>query len=142
MQTDLPRKVSLTEVGPRDGFQFETKVLPTDVNVDVVAGLVAAGLRHIQVVSFVHPARVPQMADAEALLCAGCDFVLHGHMHQVGLLQARTPHSNAFLIAAGVVAGLVFFGLGMGLAGTPATTAITASLPMEKLMTSTPSATA
>jgi predicted MPP superfamily phosphohydrolase len=30
--------------------------------------------------------------DAEPLLCSGCDFVLHGHMHQVGLLQARTPH--------------------------------------------------
>ena len=68
MQTDLPRKVTLTEVGPRDGFQFETQVLPIDVKVDVVTGLVAAGLRHIQVVSFVHPARVPQMADAETLL--------------------------------------------------------------------------
>jgi hydroxymethylglutaryl-CoA lyase len=68
MKTDLPRKVTLTEVGPRDGFQFEAQVLPIDVKVDVVAGLVAAGLRHIQVVSFVHPARVPQMADAETLL--------------------------------------------------------------------------
>jgi predicted phosphodiesterase len=39
--------------------------------------------------------------DAEALLCDGCDFVLHGHMHQVGLLQARGPDSNAFIFAAG-----------------------------------------
>jgi 3',5'-cyclic AMP phosphodiesterase CpdA len=40
-------------------------------------------------------------ADAQALLYDECDFVLHGHMHQVGLLQARTPDSDAFVIAAG-----------------------------------------
>jgi predicted MPP superfamily phosphohydrolase len=39
--------------------------------------------------------------DAEPLLCSGCDFVLHGHMHQVGLLQARTPDAEAMIIAAG-----------------------------------------
>jgi 3',5'-cyclic AMP phosphodiesterase CpdA len=40
-------------------------------------------------------------ADSEALLSDNCDFVLHGHLHQVGLLQARTPDSDAFVIAAG-----------------------------------------
>jgi 3',5'-cyclic AMP phosphodiesterase CpdA len=39
--------------------------------------------------------------NSEALLTDHCDFVLHGHMHQVGLLQARTPDSDAFVIAAG-----------------------------------------
>lgn len=39
--------------------------------------------------------------DAEALLCKGCDFVLHGHMHQVDLLEARTPDCKAMFIAAG-----------------------------------------
>jgi 3',5'-cyclic AMP phosphodiesterase CpdA len=39
--------------------------------------------------------------DGEALLSDNCDFVLHGHLHQVGLLQARTPDSDAFVIAAG-----------------------------------------
>jgi hydroxymethylglutaryl-CoA lyase len=68
MKTDLPRYVTLTEVGPRDGFQFEKQTIPTDMKVEVVADLVAAGLQHIQVVSFVHPTRVPQMADAETLL--------------------------------------------------------------------------
>jgi len=68
MKKDGPQHVTLIEVGPRDGFQFETQALPTDLKADVVAGLVRAGLTNIQVVSFVHPARVPQMADAEDLL--------------------------------------------------------------------------
>ena len=39
--------------------------------------------------------------DVESLLCNGCHFVLHGHMHQTGLLQVRTPDTEAMLIAAG-----------------------------------------
>lgn len=39
--------------------------------------------------------------DAEPLLCDACDFILHGHMHEPGLLQASTPDSNAMIIAAG-----------------------------------------
>ena len=39
--------------------------------------------------------------DAEALLYGNCEFVLHGHMHQVGLLQASTPDTKAMIIAAG-----------------------------------------
>ena len=68
MDKSWPRKVTLIEVGPRDGFQFETEVIPTDIKIDVVSELVRAGLSHFQIVSFVHPGRVPQMADAEALL--------------------------------------------------------------------------
>lgn len=40
-------------------------------------------------------------ADAEALLLGRCDFVLHGHLHRVGLLQARTPDSQAMVVSAG-----------------------------------------
>ncbi len=65
-----PDRVALTEVGPRDGFQFESKVIPTPLKVEIISGLVAAGLKQIQVTSFVHPLRVPQMADAESLLQA------------------------------------------------------------------------
>jgi len=68
MSTPWPTRVTLMEVGPRDGFQFEEKDIPTDFKAEVVAELVEAGLTHIQVVSFVHPGRVPQMADAEDLL--------------------------------------------------------------------------
>jgi len=39
--------------------------------------------------------------DVEPILCSGCDFVLHGHMHQIGLLRASTPDAEAMIIAAG-----------------------------------------
>ncbi len=64
------RRVEIVEVGPRDGLQSEAQVLPTDRKVEFVRRLVAAGLRRIEVASFVNPKRVPQMADAEAVLAA------------------------------------------------------------------------
>ncbi len=62
--------VRLIEVGPRDGFQFETRVMPTEIKLDIISDLIEAGLTHIQAVSFVNPKRMPQMADAEELLKA------------------------------------------------------------------------
>lgn len=64
----LPDRVAFCEVGPRDGFQFEDKQIPTSLKVDIIKGLVDAGLKRIQVTSFVHPEWVPQMADAEAVV--------------------------------------------------------------------------
>ena len=57
--------VSLCEVGPRDGFQYEDRPIPTDRKVDIIEALADAGLPRIQVASFVHPKWAPQMADAE-----------------------------------------------------------------------------
>ena len=68
MYLNLPNKVTLIEVGPRDGFQFEKKIVPTNLKVEIISDLVDAGLKDIQVTSFVHPDVVPQMADAEELL--------------------------------------------------------------------------
>ena len=68
MNLTLPDKVTLIEVGPRDGFQFEKKIILTNLKVEIISGLVDAGLKDIQVTSFVHPDVVPQMADAEDLL--------------------------------------------------------------------------
>lgn len=62
--------ISLCEVGPRDGFQFESVAIPTEVKKKVIQGLVESGLPRIQVTSFVHPGRVPQMADAEEIVDA------------------------------------------------------------------------
>lgn len=61
----LPNQVELCDVGPRDGFQFEEAFIPTERKVDVITALADAGLRRIQVTSFVHPKWVPQMKDAE-----------------------------------------------------------------------------
>jgi len=63
-------RVEVVEVGPRDGLQSEAQVLPTNLKVEFVRRLLAAGLRRIEVASFVNPKRVPQMADAEAVLSA------------------------------------------------------------------------
>ena len=68
MHLNLPKKATLIEVGPRDGFQFEKKIIPANLKVEIISGLVDAGLKDIQVTSFVHPGVVPQMSDAEDLL--------------------------------------------------------------------------
>ena len=74
----MPTRVDLCEVGPRDGFQFESLPIPTELKIDVLRGLVSAGLRTIQVTSFVHPGKVPQMADAEAVFEAVMAFARPG----------------------------------------------------------------
>jgi hydroxymethylglutaryl-CoA lyase len=61
----LPAAVVLEEQGLRDGLQTESVVLPTAVKLDLVGDLLAAGVKRLQVCSFVNPAKVPQMADAE-----------------------------------------------------------------------------
>jgi hydroxymethylglutaryl-CoA lyase len=60
----LPARVTILEVGPRDGLQNEARPVPTADKVAFVMALVAAGLRHVEVTSFVHPRAVPQLADA------------------------------------------------------------------------------
>ncbi|MBC8024455.1 MAG: hydroxymethylglutaryl-CoA lyase [Steroidobacteraceae bacterium] len=63
-------RIEIVEVGPRDGLQSESQVLPTDRKVEFIRRLAAAGLTRIEVASFVNPKRVPQMADAEAVMSA------------------------------------------------------------------------
>jgi hydroxymethylglutaryl-CoA lyase len=65
----VPLEATLVEVGLRDGIQREEKFIPTETKLRVVEKLVEAGLKEIQVTSFVNPKIVPQMADAEQL-CA------------------------------------------------------------------------
>ncbi|HEV8546920.1 MAG TPA: hydroxymethylglutaryl-CoA lyase [Candidatus Limnocylindrales bacterium] len=60
--------VRIYEVGPRDGLQNEATVVPTEVKRRYIELLAAAGLREIEVTSFVSPAAIPQLADADALL--------------------------------------------------------------------------
>lgn len=62
--------MDIVEVGPRDGLQNEAVTVPTAAKLEYVERLIASGLRRIETVSFAHPARVPQMADAEAVMAA------------------------------------------------------------------------
>lgn len=64
----MTKTVTLVEVGPRDGLQSEAEIIPTDVKIEFVKRSIDAGIRALEVTSFVHPKRVPQMADAEAVL--------------------------------------------------------------------------
>jgi hydroxymethylglutaryl-CoA lyase len=64
----MTTSIELVEVGPRDGLQSEPSGLPTARKIELIERLVAAGVRRIEVASFVSPKRVPQMADAEQVL--------------------------------------------------------------------------
>jgi hydroxymethylglutaryl-CoA lyase len=64
----LPERVTICEVGTRDGFQIEPDFIPTEQKVEVVDLLSAAGLPRIEVTSFVHPKAVPQLRDAEEVM--------------------------------------------------------------------------
>ena len=59
----LPSRVKLVDVGPRDGLQNEKQAVPASVKIELVHRLQAAGLKEIEVTSFVSPKWVPQMAD-------------------------------------------------------------------------------
>jgi hydroxymethylglutaryl-CoA lyase len=64
----LPDRVTIYEVGPRDGLQNEKALVPVGVKVEFVQRLLAAGLPVVEATSFVHPKWVPQLADAAELL--------------------------------------------------------------------------
>jgi hydroxymethylglutaryl-CoA lyase len=64
----LPSKVTLVDVGPRDGLQNEKQMIPAEVKVELVDRLTDAGFGNIEVTSFVSPKWVPQMADAAEVM--------------------------------------------------------------------------
>ncbi|WP_137895310.1 hydroxymethylglutaryl-CoA lyase [Ramlibacter sp. 2FC] len=85
----LPPKVKLVDVGPRDGLQNEKQPVPAAVKIELVHRLQAAGLREIEVTSFVSPKWVPQMADAAS--------VMAGIERQAGVrYSVLTPNLQGF----------------------------------------------
>jgi hydroxymethylglutaryl-CoA lyase len=64
----LPKRVFLTEVGPRDGLQNEQQPVPVDIKVGLCERLLAAGVGNLEATSFVSPKWVPQMADAAQVM--------------------------------------------------------------------------
>ena len=61
---NLPNRVRIVEVGPRDGLQNEKQAIPTATKIQLIKNLVDAGLNYIEAGSFVNPKWVPQMADS------------------------------------------------------------------------------
>jgi hydroxymethylglutaryl-CoA lyase len=68
--SDMPARVKIKEVGPREGFQFEKGPISLEQKVSLVDALSDTGLRTIEFTSFVSPKWVPQMADAEQMVAA------------------------------------------------------------------------
>ena len=66
----MSRFIEIVEVGPRDGLQNEKSILEVDQKLDFIRRLQAAGAKRMEVVSFVNPNRVPQMAGAEEIMAA------------------------------------------------------------------------
>ncbi|MFZ3129243.1 MAG: hydroxymethylglutaryl-CoA lyase [Rhodoferax sp.] len=86
---ELPQRVKLVDVGPRDGLQNEKQPVPAGVKIELVHRLQAAGLREIEVTSFVSPKWVPQMADNHA--------VMSGITRQTGVqYSVLTPNLQGF----------------------------------------------
>ena len=66
--SDMPKSVSINEEGPREGFQIESGAIPTARKIELIDALSETGLKHMQIVSFVNPKRVPGMADADQVV--------------------------------------------------------------------------
>lgn len=99
----LPTRVKIVEVGPRDGLQNETQVVPTAVKIGLIDRLTASGLSAIEAASFVSPGWVPQMADSTD--------VLRGIERRRGVsYPVLTPNLKGFeaAVAAGAAEVAVF----------------------------------
>jgi len=109
--SDLPKRVTINEEGPREGFQSEKKMIPVAEKVRLIEALAETGLKHIACVSYVNPKRVPTMADAEEVAAAihqkpgieyaalylnqqGLERALRGPLHVTG--SVRVTASDTF----------------------------------------------
>ncbi len=106
-----PRRINIVEVGPRDGLQSEPEILSTRSKAKFIIRAIEAGIRRLEVASFVDPKKVPQMADAEALLAElplqkdvsyiglvmnerGLDRALATPVHEIGMVVVATDTYN------------------------------------------------
>jgi hydroxymethylglutaryl-CoA lyase len=103
----MAKRIEIIEVGPRDGLQNQSAILSTEDKVAMIEKLLDAGARRLEVASFVNPARVPQMADAEGVLAAlpkrddviyvglvlngrGLDRALNTQVDEIGVVAVAT----------------------------------------------------
>lgn len=100
----LPNKVTIIEVGPRDGLQNEKNEVATGVKLSFIEKLQSAGLEEMELTSFVSPKWVPQMKDAKEILAnakkTGRQFVLTPN--EKGVSLAKEAGANSFAVFVGV----------------------------------------
>lgn len=127
-RSGLPTAVTVYEVGPRDGLQNESVVLPTALKAELVRRLVGAGLPAIEVASFVRPDVVPALADAEELLAElapllaahrmsalvpnqkGLDRAMKAGVHEVAVFASATESFAQANLNNSVAGSLEIFG--------------------------------
>ena len=106
-------KITIHEVGPRDGLQVEKQTVPTDLKIKWIQQLISSGIDIIQVGSFVHPEKVPQMADTDRLFA---------HFSQPENRPERTRLSGLVLnergLDRGLACGVEFFCMGVSASDT------------------------
>lgn len=102
---NLPKKVTIIEVGPRDGLQNEKLFVPTEIKKQFIAGLRKAGLQEMELTSFVSPKWVPQMGDA-AEIVADC---LDQNVRNIVLAPNRIGINRVYMTECKAVA--VFVGV-------------------------------
>jgi hydroxymethylglutaryl-CoA lyase len=117
--TVLPSRVRVVEVGPRDGLQNESAIVPTEKKAEFVRLLVAAGFKDIEVASFVHPKWIPQLADAQDLIpqlephhdvrysalvpnMKGLDRAIESGIHRIAVFTAASETFNRKNINMGI----------------------------------------
>jgi hydroxymethylglutaryl-CoA lyase len=101
----VPRRIEIVEVGPRDGLQNEAAAVPTPVKLELIRRAIEAGIRRIEVASFVNPRRVPQMADAEAVLAG---LPRRDDVSYVGLVLNRAGFDRAAAAGCREIGMVVF----------------------------------
>ncbi|MEL6316162.1 MAG: hydroxymethylglutaryl-CoA lyase [Pseudomonadota bacterium] len=92
-------RIEIVEVSPRDGLQNEPTTLPTADKIALATRAAEAGARRIEAVSFVNPKRVPQMADAEAVMAGLAEAPFRAEVSLIGL--ALNPRGAERAVAAG-----------------------------------------
>ena len=94
----MSKTVSLVEVGPRDGLQNEPEIISSADKIALIEKMYEAGMRRFEVASFVHPKRVPQMADAETVIGGLPDHADASYiglcLNKRGVLRALATREN------------------------------------------------
>ncbi|AYA76914.1 hydroxymethylglutaryl-CoA lyase [Bacillus sp. Y1] len=105
MTIDLPKKVTIIEVGPRDGLQNVSVLIPTEAKLQYIDQLKKSGIKEMEITSFVSPKRVPQMHDAEEIVWHSLDpntrtIVLTPN--RAGIQRARLSNCQEIALFVGV----------------------------------------
>lgn len=126
----MATRIEMVEVAARDGLQNEPGFFPTTDKLELIARAVAAGSKRIEVASFVHPGRVPQMADAEAV-CAGLPARAAEDVTYIGLVLNKRGALRALETQVHELGAVISASDGFGMANQGRTSEETADDAIE-----------